>query len=112
MPVLVAGDLNAYGAEEPVRVLEGAGWTDLIASRLPWRERSTYVYDGESGYLDHLLAGPGLAKRVQTVRLHAINADEPAFLEFDRGGPDARHLSESAFRCSDHDPVAADLSLR
>jgi hypothetical protein len=112
MPVLVAGDLNAYGAEEPVRVLEGAGWTDLIASRLPWRERSTYVYDGESGYLDHLLAGPGLAKRVEAVRIHAINADEPAFLEYDRGGPGGRHASDSPFRCSDHDPVTADISTR
>lgn len=111
-PVLIAGDLNAYGAEDPVRVLEGAGWTDLMASRLPWRKRSTYVYDGESGRLDYLLARPGLAERVEAVRIHSINADEPAFLEYNRGGPGGRHLSESPFRCSDHDPVAADISPR
>ena len=112
VPVLIAGDLNAYGGEEPVRILERSGWTDLIASRLPWRERSTYVYHGESGYLDHLLARSGLAERVEAVRIHSINADEPPFLEYDRGGPGGEHLSESPFRCSDHDPIAADISPR
>jgi len=111
IPVLVAGDLNAYAAEDPVRVLEEAGWTDLIAARLPRPERVTYVYRGESGRLDYLLARDGLAERVEAVFTHSINAEEPPFLEYDRGGPGGRHLSDGPFRCSDHDPVAADISL-
>ncbi|MEF8889104.1 MAG: ExeM/NucH family extracellular endonuclease [Desulfohalobiaceae bacterium] len=111
-PSLVAGDLNAYGAEEPIRVLAGTGWRDLIASRLPWRERSTYVYSGESGYLDHLMASPELSSRVEKVFTYPINADEPPFLEYDLGGPGGRHLSNSPYRCSDHDPVAVDIAPR
>ena len=111
MPVLVSGDLNSYGAESPVRVLEQAGWTDLIASQLPWSERYTYVYKGESGYLDYLLASSGLTTRVEAIYTYAINADEPPFLEYDKGGPGGGYLSDSPFRCSDHDPVAADISL-
>jgi len=108
--ILIAGDLNAYGGEEPIRVLDGAGWRDLIASRPPWKERYTYVYSGESGYLDHLMTSPELTSRVEKVFTYPINADEPPFLEYDRDGPGGRFLSDSPFRCSDHDPVAADIS--
>lgn len=111
-PVLIAGDLNAYRAEEPVRVLEEAGWRDLIAERLPRSERVTYVYNGESGRLDYLLARDGLAERVPAVHVHSINAEEPPFLEYDHSGSGGRYVSDSPFRCSDHNPVAADISPR
>ncbi len=109
MPVLIAGDLNAYGGEEPARTLAAAGRVDLLAEHVPWRDRYTYVYRGEAGYLDHLQAGPELAERVAAVHTYPINADEPRFLRYDADDP--AHVAEDAFRAADHDPVAVDLSV-
>ena len=106
LPVLIAGDLNAYGGEDPARALAAAGKVDLLAEHLPWPERYTYVFRGESGYLDHLQAHPALAGRVAAVHRHPINADEPRFLEFDS---DPQRVRDDAYRSSDHDPVAVDL---
>ena len=111
-PVVIAGDINAYGGEDPVRALAAAGYTDLIAERVPPRRRYTFVYDGQAGYLDHLHAAAPLAERAAAVHLHPINADEPAFLAYDRGGPDGRYVTSDAFRASDHDPVAVDVLRR
>ncbi len=106
LPVLIAGDLNTYGGEDPARTLAAAGKVDLLSGHLPWSERYTYVFRGESGYLDHLQAHPALAERVAAVHRHPINADEPRFLEFDG---DPRHVRDDAYRSSDHDPIAVDL---
>ncbi|MCE8016223.1 ExeM/NucH family extracellular endonuclease [Halomonas sp. MCCC 1A17488] len=110
--LLLTGDLNAYGAEDPVRTLVHAGLVDLIARELPPERRYSYVFRGESGYLDHALASPELAAAVAEVRPWPINADEPAFLGYD--GPDnaAPHFRPDSFRSSDHDPIAVDLEWR
>lgn len=103
--LLILGDLNAYGAEDPVRHLTETGFTDLIAAHLPPGGRYTYVYRGESGFLDHALAGPTLAERIRGVHIWHINADEPALLGYDRpwiGRP-------QIYRASDHDPVMVDF---
>ena len=110
LPVLVAGDLNAYGAEDPVAVLTASGKIDLLAAHVPWERRYTYVFHGESGYLDYLLAPAALAERVIAVHTHPINADEPRFLQYDDGGPGGRYYAPDPYRSSDHDPVAVDLS--
>ena len=109
-PLLVLGDINAYGGEDPVRVFAAAGFVDLIATRLPRERRYTYVFRGESGYLDHLLAPPGLVDRVQQVGIWHINADEPWFLAYDGRYPQSAR--GTVFRGSDHDPVWLDLCLR
>ncbi|MFW3615560.1 ExeM/NucH family extracellular endonuclease [Billgrantia antri] len=107
--LLLAGDLNAYGAEDPIRTLTHSGLINLIARELPPERRYSYVFRGESGYLDHALASPELAAAVAAVRPWPINADEPAFLGYD--GPDnaAPHFRPDPFRSSDHDPIAVDL---
>ena len=110
LPVLVAGDLNAYGAEDPVAVLTASGKIDLLAAHVPWERRYTYVFHGESGYLDYLLAPAALAERVIAVHTHPINADDPRFLQYDDGGPGGRYYAPDPYRSSDHDPVAVDLS--
>ncbi len=111
MPALLAGDLNAYAAEDPVRALAEAGMVDLLAEHTPWRQRYSYVYRGKSGYLDHLQAQPRLAERVEAVYTYPINADEPPFLAFDAEAPAAPEAQASAFRASDHDPVVVDLRV-
>ncbi len=109
-PLLVLGDINAYGGEDPVRAFTAAGFVDLIASRLPRERRYTYVFRGESGYLDHMLAPQALLDRVQQVGIWHINADEPWFLAYDGRYPQAAR--GTVFRGSDHDPVWLDLCLR
>ncbi|WP_434983996.1 ExeM/NucH family extracellular endonuclease [Vreelandella zhaodongensis] len=107
--LLLTGDLNAYGAEDPIRTLVSAGMTDLIARDLPPESRYSYVFRGESGYLDHALASAELADAVSQVHTWRINADEPRFLGYD--GPENAQPYRQAdpFRSSDHDPVAVDL---
>ncbi|HEX5635985.1 MAG TPA: ExeM/NucH family extracellular endonuclease, partial [Gammaproteobacteria bacterium] len=53
--ILIMGDLNSYAMEDPITALRSAGYTNLIASRLGANAYS-YVFSGESGYLDHALA--------------------------------------------------------
>lgn len=108
--LLLIGDLNAYGAEDPIRTLTGAGLVDLLAQELPPERRYSYVFRGESGYLDHALASPELAAAMAEVRPWPINADEPRFLGYD--GPESAtpHSRPDPFRSSDHDPVLVDLS--
>lgn len=103
---LILGDLNAYGSEDPAQLLEQAGYMDLLAEHVPEEERYTYVYRGESGYLDHAWANEAAARHVFGVRPWPINADEPAFLAYDRprAGP-------GPYRSSDHDPVVVDLRV-
>ncbi|WP_111414788.1 ExeM/NucH family extracellular endonuclease [Billgrantia lactosivorans] len=110
--LLLAGDLNAYGAEDPIRTLTHAGLVNLMARELPPERRYSYVFRGESGYLDHALASPELAAAVEEVRPWPINADEPPYLGYD--GPDnaAPHFRPDPFRSSDHDPIAVDLEWR
>ena len=99
--VLIVGDVNAYGAEDPVTLLREAGYRDLL-KQLPRERRYTYVFRGESGSLDSALATTALITDVVAADTWAINADEPAALhEFTTvGGP---------WRLSDHDPVIVDL---
>ncbi|QTF94383.1 MAG: ExeM/NucH family extracellular endonuclease [Halomonas sp. BM-2019] len=108
--LLLIGDLNAYGAEAPIRTLTGAGLVDLLARELPPERRYTYVFRGESGYLDHALASPALAAAVAALRPWPINADEPPFLGYDGPESAAPHFRPDPFRSSDHDPVVVDLA--
>ncbi|KPV40683.1 hypothetical protein AN478_05875 [Thiohalorhabdus denitrificans] len=96
-PVLLAGDLNAYGREAPIRHLRRAGFRDLLRATLPPGKRYTYVYRGRSGYLDHLLLRGGPEAKAGH---WAVNADEP------RNVP----APDTVWRATDHDPVWVDLS--
>ncbi len=111
--VLVIGDLNAYGAEDPVRALTDGGLIDQVAAHVGAAGRYSYVYYGEAGYLDHALATPSLAGRVTAAAFWHINADEPTFLGYK--SPFAPHRPDlfrpDAYRSSDHDPVLIGLAF-
>ena len=51
---LMVGDFNAYAMEDPVRALRDAGWADAFTVAGAKRPYS-YVYNGQSGRLDHAL---------------------------------------------------------
>lgn len=107
--VLIIGDINSYGEEDPLRVLREAGYIDLVARDLAPEARYSYVFRGESGYLDHALATPALAESIEDVRFWHINADEPAALHAisDSGPPVG---PSGPWRSSDHDPILLELT--
>lgn len=111
--VLVIGDLNAYGAEDPVNVLTGAGLVNQVErfvrpSGLPY----SYVFDGESGYLDHALTTASLSQQVVGVTEWHINADEPSVIDYNTEFKPQDLYSATAYRSSDHDPVIISLDLQ
>jgi predicted extracellular nuclease len=89
--VVVLGDLNDYQFSPPLTTLKGTLLHDLIEG-LPESERYTYVYEGNSEALDHLLIS------------NPLLAAHPAY--------DVVHVNaEFADQASDHDPQVARIPL-
>jgi predicted extracellular nuclease len=109
---LVVGDLNAYTAEDPVKVLTRAGLVSQTQRFVRPGERYSYVFDGQSGELDHALAGEGLSRRVTGATIWHVNSDEPVFLDYNTEFNPPEFYRPDAFRSSDHDPVLLGLNLR
>lgn len=103
--VLVAGDLNDFPFGEagedphPVGVLEGTAdevsMTNLIHT-LPADSAFTFVFDGNSQVLDHMLLSPAFVDQVASFNALHFNAAFPASLGED---------SALAVRSSDHDAL-------
>lgn len=107
--VLVIGDLNAYGKEDPVNALTAAGMVNLAAGiDLPY----SYTFDGECGALDHALATPALAAKTRGIAHWHINTDEPAVIDYNTEFKPHDLYAPHAYRSSDHDPVVIGLSLQ
>jgi predicted extracellular nuclease len=105
--VLILGDLNAYSREDPIRLLEEAGYAR--ARDDAGRAGYTYVWAGLSGHLDHALMSASLAQQFRDIAVWHINADEMTDFDFRRGdrprAVDARMFRADPFRSSDHDPL-------
>ncbi len=102
--VLLVGDFNAYSQEDPIQVLTGAGWSDLVADRTDGQY--TYTFDGELGSLDHAIASSALAEQVTGVGVWGINSAEWSDRQYAFGATEAG----TVYRSSDHDPVLVGLS--
>ncbi len=100
---LLLGDFNAYAMEDPVTALINAGYTNFAATFSPPGEYS-YVFDGQSGSLDHAFASPQLLARVTDVAIWHINADEPVALDYNDYNQAALYQPD-AYRAADHDPL-------
>ncbi|MES9541742.1 ExeM/NucH family extracellular endonuclease [Actinomadura sp. NPDC000600] len=109
---LVVGDLNAYTAEDPVKKLKGAGLVGQTERFVRPSQRYSYVFDGQSGELDHALAGRALSRRVTGATIWHVNSDEPVFLDYNTEYNPPAFYRPDAFRSSDHDPVLLGLDLR
>lgn len=118
--VIILGDLNAYGKEDPILDFTDNGYVDQIARFEGSNGQAgySYVFDGEAGYLDHALATASLNTQIVGARHWRINADEPAIIDYNLEfkqpacsgcGPD--YYTSSVYRSSDHDPVVIGLSL-
>jgi predicted extracellular nuclease len=81
--VVVLGDLNDFEFSDTIHILEAAGLTDLYET-VPLAERYSYVFEGNSQTLDHILVSGSLLNR-STLDVVHVNA-------------------EFADQASDHDP--------
>lgn len=97
--VILLGDFNAYGEEDPVQVLTAAGLTDLVPEKA--EGQYTYSFNGALGSLDHAFVTPSMASAVTGVGVWEINSAEWG----DRGYAFAATEAGTPFRSSDHDPV-------
>ena len=89
--VIVLGDLNDFEFSETLAILEGGVLDNLVLSlRRP--ERYTYVFEGNSQALDHILASRKLYRTLSAYDVVHVNA-------------------EFADQASDHDPQVARFSL-
>jgi predicted extracellular nuclease len=113
--VLLMGDLNSYGEEDPIKALEAGGFASLNKLILPVEDRYSYQFDGQFGYLDHALASASLKGQVTGITEWHINADEPVFLDYNVEFKTPAQVTElyapTAYRSSDHDPVVVGLKL-
>uniref|UniRef100_UPI002F359FD9 endonuclease/exonuclease/phosphatase family protein n=1 Tax=Paenibacillus sp. 1-18 TaxID=1333846 RepID=UPI002F359FD9 len=91
--VVVLGDLNDFQFSETLSLLRGQELTNLI-DKLDEKERYSYIYEGNSQTLDHMLVSVSLSQTSVPDIVH-INAD----------------FSASDGRVSDHDPLVAQIEL-
>ncbi|MGZ8736027.1 MAG: lamin tail domain-containing protein [Nocardioides sp.] len=93
--IVVAGDINDFDFSRTVDILVGAGDTALtdLPRTLPVEERYTYVFEGNSQVLDHILLSPAWAQRVRGYDIVHVNA-------------------EYSDQISDHDPQVVRLTKK
>lgn len=108
--ILIIGDLNAYGQEDPILALNQAGYIDLVRS-FNSETAYSFIFDGQSGYLDHALANDSLASQVTGAIEWHINTDEPQVIDYDQNFNPEGYYNADPFRSSDHDPVVVGLNL-
>lgn len=110
--VMVAGDLNDFpfgepseGPDHPVAILAGGvgqvPLTNLLGLEKP-AETFTFVFDGNSQVLDHMLVSPALMELARAADILHINSP---FLESLSGEAD------SPLRAADHDPLEGRFSF-
>jgi uncharacterized protein len=109
--ILILGDLNSYAKEDPIDVLTGAGYTNLVAANVD--DPYSFVFDGQWGYLDYALGSSTVLDQVAGVLEWHINSDEPTVLDYNTNfkspGQIASLYAPDRFRVSDHDPIVVGL---
>jgi predicted extracellular nuclease len=111
--VMVTGDLNDFqfgepgeGADHPIAIVEGIEGGVPLTNLLNLEkddERYTYVYDGNSQVLDHMLVSPALLDLFVAVDVLHFNASYPDALGEEASTP---------LRVSDHDPLEGRFKFR
>ncbi len=87
--IVVLGDLNDFEFSPPLRELSRKGDLLNLMETLPLGERYTYIFQGVSQVLDHILVTPDLTDQAGLFIAH-VNADKSVQI-----------------RSSDHDPLLA-----
>ncbi|WP_282154456.1 endonuclease [Cytobacillus gottheilii] len=92
--IVSLGDFNDYQFADALKIHEGELMTNMI-NEVEASDRYTYLYQGNSQVLDHILVSNNLAANTEVDILH-INAD----------------FTDMAGRASDHDPVMVQIDLK
>jgi uncharacterized protein len=93
--VMVLGDFNEFEFVSPVRELETNAGLVNLTSTLPENERYSFIFQGNSQSLDHILVSSGVQDLgVQFEAVHT-NAE----------------FAEARSRASDHDPLLASVTV-
>lgn len=104
---LIIGDMNAYALENPITAFKAGGYTDLVAA---YGSHYSYIFKGQSGYLDHALGSPTLLDQVSGVVEFHINADEPSAFDYNDYNQPALY-QDDMYRFADHDPTVVGLEI-
>ena len=108
--VYLTGDFNAYSEEDPVQVLEDAGYTSLESTSDATEE--SYNFGGLVGSLDHVFANAAAKPDVTGVDIWTINAYESVYYEYSRFNYNATNLYDAGpFRSSDHNPEIVGIEV-
>ncbi len=91
--LVVLGDLNEFEFISPVDEILGSSLTNLI-DNIPEDERYSFIFQGNSQQLDHILVSDSLIDGAEIDTVH-VNSE----------------FAETETRASDHDPVLASLIL-
>ncbi len=97
---VVLGDLNSFYQTAPLAVLEDAGLRhvyEFVEGDIPY----TYIFQGRTQTLDHILLSEGLFSQIELVTPVHINADYPI----------ADADTEELVRISDHDPLMVVIQI-
>ena len=92
--IVSVGDFNDFQFSETLKIHEGEHMTNMI-NTVDKADRYTYLFQGNSQVLDHILVSNHLADSTKTDILH-INAD----------------FTDMAGRASDHDPVLVQIDVK
>ena len=92
--IVSVGDFNDFQFSETLKIHEGEHMTNMI-NTVDKADRYTYLFQGNSQVLDHILVSNHLADTTKTDILH-INAD----------------FTDMAGRASDHDPVLVQIDVK
>jgi uncharacterized protein len=111
--VLIMGDLNAYAMEDPIRAIETAGYVNI--PKAFDTQTYSYIFNGETGSLDHALASDSLVSQISGATEWHINADEPKVLDYNEEFKSAEQVvslyDSDAYRASDHDPIIVEINF-
>lgn len=91
--IISVGDYNDFQWSKPLKTLESYGLTNMV-HYVPKNQRYSYVYQGNTQTLDHILVSHHLKRQTKLDMLH-VNSD----------------FTEMSGRASDHDPVIAQIDF-
>ena len=103
---IILGDFNAYSQEDPVDYLRAQNMVSALTD-----EEYTYVYQGKSGALDHIMLTEALASGNCGGQAVNINADYPNYIDYNTEFNPEGAFMENYLRASDHDPALVYLEV-